>query len=178
MAKILSISIENQHDQAELLYEAACAVFASLPPAHLLTHFNQAEYDAWYDANFEDSSDGWNSGASLYIMSVRPGVRIEDFILITPTSGRTVKVMVQGERIWSCGVLFASGSIQAAGDIILACQRQPERMGDIHKVPAISVSFVDEGGDIRARSIREIGVEDAPVSKRIWELPERKIVVL
>ena len=74
MGKILSIRVSNDYELAELLYEAAGAVFKSIPPASLLQVFDQATYDAWYDENFVDSSDGWNSGAQLYVMPMDSGV--------------------------------------------------------------------------------------------------------
>lgn len=54
MAKVLEISVSHQFELASLLYEAACSVFKSLPPTQLLTNFDQATYDAWYEDNFSD----------------------------------------------------------------------------------------------------------------------------
>ena len=166
ITKILSISCFNNFEKAPLLYGAAWNVFKSLPPIELLTQFDRAMYDAWYASRFTDSSDGWSSGPALYKDTGN------SFVLETPTSSRIIKVQVVEGKIWNCEILFPSGSIQAAGDILLQAKQVEAEMPSY---PVNSTFIAD--GEVCNAHIAEIIITDPPVVNDTWVLPDRTISI-
>jgi len=166
ITKILDVACYNNFEKAPLLYQAAWSVFKSLPPIELLTQFDRAMYDAWYASRFTDSSDGWSSGPALYKDTGN------SFVLETPTSSRIIKVQVVEGKIWNCEILFPSGSIQAAGDILLQAKQVEAEMPGY---PVNSTFIAD--GEVCNAHIAEIIVTDPPVVSDTWGLPDRTISI-
>jgi len=166
ITKVLDVACYNNFEKAPLLYQAAWSVFKSLPPIELLTQFDRATYDAWYASRFTDSSDGWSSGPALYKDTGN------SFVLETPTSSRIIKVQVVEGKIWNCEILFPSGSIQAAGDILLQAKQVEAEMPSY---PVNSTFIAD--GEVCNGQIREMTIEDSPLLNDTWVLLDRTICI-
>lgn len=145
---ITQITVHNDFEQARRLYNAARAIFSSLPPVEVLENYSDESYRNWYGDNFEDTADGWSDGPMLFTSG-------SAMILETPTSQRLVCVNIAEGELWSCKIVFPDGSVNAAADVILAAQKQPL---DRHKHLPITITYLDGVQDRHYVEIEHITV--------------------
>ena len=165
--KVLQIAASKPY-AARFLYHAAWHVFLSLPPLMLLEEYEKERYNTWYQANFTDTADGWNSGASL-LMSDNAQV----FSLKTPTSGRIIQGEIDQHTLRSCIVRFPTGSVQAASEILLRMLPPQTCVHQNINTYDITVSVINEAGKIQHCSVDEIRIDDLDVTYSSSEVTYR-----